>query len=491
MIIAIITLAIGLFGLRGVLQTGASLKEIAEVRMPAVVGLEIIKGTQRAIISFERVIVFETNQEIIGRNIKNEQEAWKQVEKGWNLYEPLRKTPAETKLWNEFVQRWDEWKKLHGEVVALGKNMDETSKKAAYQLAFGKSRDALKPTEKLVDELLNMNIKISDEFYAAAKAQAAQSKWLMIIGVIIGTLSALTLGIFLTLSLVRPINRVVEGLTKSADQVSASSADVAAASQTLAEGASEQAAGIEETSSSIEEMSSMTKQNADNAKMADSLMADTARVVNEANETMKSLTKSMSEISTASEDTAKIVKTIDEIAFQTNLLALNAAVEAARAGEAGAGFAVVADEVRNLALRAAEAAKNTASLIEGTVKRVNSGTEIVSRTNEAFEKVAAGTKKVGELIGEIAAASGEQSQGIDQINKAVSEMDRVVQRNAGSAEESAAAAEEMTAQADMMRGFVSELVVLVEGVNGRGRTMRAAPNPGSEVMPVPRRQTAA
>jgi methyl-accepting chemotaxis protein len=280
-------------------------------------------------------------------------------------------------------------------------------------------------------------------------------------GVIV--VGGLLLSYFMARSISRPINHVIEGLTDGADQVASGSTQVASASQSLAEGASEQAAGIEETSSSIEEMSSMTKQNAGNAQQANTLMTDTSRVVEEANSSMKALTQSMSEISAASEETGKIIKTIDEIAFQTNLLALNAAVEAARAGEAGAGFAVVADEVRNLAMRAADAAKNTANLIEGTVKKIKNGSEIVAKTNEAFVKVAGGAKKVGELVSEIAAASQEQAQGIDQINKAVAEMDKVVQKNAASAEESASASEEMNAQAEQMKTYVRELVVLVGG----------------------------
>ncbi|HMK65117.1 MAG TPA: methyl-accepting chemotaxis protein, partial [Thermodesulfobacteriota bacterium] len=179
------------------------------------------------------------------------------------------------------------------------------------------------------------------------------------------------------------------------------------------------------------------------------------------------------EISAASEETGKIVKTIDEIAFQTNLLALNAAVEAARAGEAGAGFAVVADEVRNLALRAADAAKNTSNLIEGTVKKIRTGSDVVQQTNQTFEKVAKSSKKVAELVGEIATASNEQAQGIEQINKAMSEMDRVVQRNAASAEESASASEEMTAQAEQMKEYVKELIAVL-GENGNGANAKAS-----------------
>jgi methyl-accepting chemotaxis protein len=255
-------------------------------------------------------------------------------------------------------------------------------------------------------------------------------------------------------------------LSEGAQKLAEAASQVSSANQTLAAGASQQAASIEETSSSIEEMASMTRQNADNAAHANTLMTETGIVVEEANQSMAELNGSMGEISSASEETAKIVKTIDEIAFQTNLPALNAAVEAARAGEAGAGFAVVADEVRNLAIRAADAAKNTASLIEGTVKKVKNGTGLVVKTNDAFSKVATGSKKAGDLVGEITAASQEQAQGIQQINKAVAEMDKVVQQNAATAEESNSAAEELRDQAEHINGIITELVVLVGGQRG-------------------------
>ncbi|MGA2227579.1 MAG: methyl-accepting chemotaxis protein, partial [Syntrophobacteraceae bacterium] len=187
------------------------------------------------------------------------------------------------------------------------------------------------------------------------------------------------------------------------------------------------------------------------------------------------LTSSMTQISKASQEISKIIKTIDEIAFQTNLLALNAAVEAARAGEAGAGFAVVADEVRNLAMRAADAAKNTADLIESTVKKIKDGSEVVEKTSVEFSRVASSAVKMNELVGEIAAASSEQSQGIEQLNKAVGEMDQVVQRNASNAEESAAASEEMNGQAARMNGFVHDLVVIIGGSANKAPITAAVP----------------
>ncbi len=211
----------------------------------------------------------------------------------------------------------------------------------------------------------------------------------------------------------------------------------------------------------------MTNRNAENSSQAKGLMDETTNLAVKANASMKDLRAAMVQISQASDQTAKIIKTIDEIAFQTNLLALNAAVEAARAGEAGAGFAVVAEEVRNLAQRAADAAKNTAQLIEQNLQNIKTGSELVAVTDEDFDRVEEHSHKVGQLISEIAAASKEQKQGIDQLNQGVAQMDKVTQQNAAGAEESAAAAEELSAQAATMREVVGRLSALVQG-GGRG-----------------------
>jgi methyl-accepting chemotaxis protein len=281
----------------------------------------------------------------------------------------------------------------------------------------------------------------------------------------------------------RPLNRSVATLASGAAEITGAAEEVSGASQQLASGASQQAASLEETSASLEEMASMTQKNADHSQEADRLMTEAQEVVGQANSSMGELRQAMESITSASDEMAKIIKTIDEIAFQTNLLALNAAVEAARAGEAGAGFAVVADEVRNLAMRAAEAAKNTGELIEGNIANIKNGARLVAETDESFSRVAESAEKVAALISEIAAASAEQSQGIEQINTAAGEMDKLTQSVAANAQQSAAASEQLSAQAETLHQVVAELSELVEGV----RRARAAHNGGGERRPAPAR----
>jgi len=358
---------------------------------------------------------------------------------------------------------------LHADQIMAGANaylvaFEEFAKNIAQmKQEYPVMRKASHDIEELLEDIEIKVMKIVEtQQNGAMDEKKATILFLYVFGGVI-VLIGLFLAFFSVRSITKPLNLVIDGLDAGANQVSSASNQVSSSSQALAEGSSQQAASIEETSASMEEMSSMTSKNSENASHADNLMQDASTIVVTANTSMGKLIQSMDEISQASEKTSKIIKTIDEIAFQTNLLALNAAVEAARAGEAGAGFAVVADEVRNLAMRAADAAKDTAEMIEGTVKKVNEGSELVAQTNEAFGQVSESAEKVGSLVSEISEASKEQSGGIEQVNTAISEMDKVVQQNAANAEESASASEEMNAQAVQLKDYVGELVTLVTG----------------------------
>jgi methyl-accepting chemotaxis protein len=255
---------------------------------------------------------------------------------------------------------------------------------------------------------------------------------------------------------VENLDTALSQVAEATEQVSSGSQQIASGSQSLAQGTNEQASSLEEVSSSLEEMSSMTKQNADSANQAKNLAVEANSNANSGTQAMTQMSTSINKIKESSDQTAKIVKTIDEIAMQTNLLALNAAVEAARAGEAGRGFAVVAEEVRNLAQRSAQAAKNTADMISESVKNADEGVKIATEVSKSFEAITVSVKKVNDLIAEIAAASGEQSQGIDQVNTAVAQMDKVTQQNAANSEESASAAEEMSSQAEELQSMIAQ-----------------------------------
>jgi methyl-accepting chemotaxis protein len=321
---------------------------------------------------------------------------------------------------------------------------------------------------KAAGNLVNEMNKLDASLNADMERIMARTNMVAIVLTIGGVIVGVLLAVLITRSITRPIYRVIEGLKTGSDQVTSASSQVAESSQQMASGASEQASSLEETSASLEQMSSMTRQNADNANKANSTATEASEAAQKGQEAMQRMSEAIQRIKSSSDETANIIKTIDEIAFQTNLLALNAAVEAARAGDAGKGFAVVAEEVRNLAQRSAEAAKNTSNLIAGAQDNADNGVQVCSDVADILEQIANGVKQVTTLVAEVTAASNEQAQGIDQINTAVAQMDQVTQSNAASSEEAASASEELSAQAQELNGMVEVLAGIVGGSQEKG-----------------------
>jgi methyl-accepting chemotaxis protein len=283
----------------------------------------------------------------------------------------------------------------------------------------------------------------------------------------------LAAAILITRSTNRALRRVADTIQDGSAQVVTAAAQVSGASQSLAEGASEQASSLEQTSASLEEMASMTRRNTESAEQAREVAAQTRTSADAGMVRMQEMQRAMDAIKASSDDVAKIVRTIDDIAFQTNILALNAAVEAARAGEAGMGFAVVADEVRNLAQRSAASAKETSSKIEEAIDRSAKGVALCRDVAQSLGQIVENARKVDSIVAEIATASKEQGQGVEQVNGAIGQMDKVTQANAGNAEENASAAEELNAQAVAMREAVVDLRRLIDRQAGGSETPAA------------------
>jgi len=266
---------------------------------------------------------------------------------------------------------------------------------------------------------------------------------------------------------VETFNDVIGGITETSDQVSSGSRQVSDGSQALAQGATEQASSVEELTAAITQVAAQTRENAINANEANELALNAKEHAEQGNEHMNSMLNSMKEINESSGNISKIIKVIDDIAFQTNILALNAAVEAARAGQHGKGFAVVAEEVRNLAARSANAAKETTTLIEGSIKKVETGTNIANETAKALVEIVEGVTKAATLVGHIANASNEQASAISQINKGVEQVSMVVQTNSATAEESAAASEELSSQAAVLMEMISKFNLKRDSSTGK------------------------
>lgn len=381
----------------------------------------------------------------------------------------------------------DEDQKLFDAIIAA-RAPYLTARNTVQQLsAAGKKAEALAALEQkdtpaaavyaqAVQAEIDYNRENGDAFAATMMSAVQHSES----GITLFTLLALLVGGAAAFGVTRGINhslrQTVEAVRDGATQVASAASQMSGASQSLADGSSEQAASVEETSAALEQMAAMTKSNADHARRAAEVSGRTRSSADEGAKHMEEMGRAMDAIKGSSDAIAKIVGTIEEIAFQTNILALNAAVEAARAGEAGLGFAVVADEVRSLAQRAAAAAQETATKIEDAIQKSARGVTISGDVARALADIVENARQVDGLIAEIATASREQSQGISQVNGALAQMDKVTQSNAGTAEENAASAEQLSAQAAAMQEAIAQLQALIDGRGGEPMSAASLPS---------------
>lgn len=369
---------------------------------------------------------------------------------------PLAITAEGKRLISILTESFGEWRPLHDQLT----NVSLTNSEAANRLHAtriqplgSKMNDS---AEELVNALLALNRSRSDQ------AQSRISNMRLVIVMLIALGIAACLMAFMAIQRVnRKLETIASDMTKAGGLVAGASQQIAASSRALAQGAAEQAAAFEETSAATEEIAGMANQNRENTVRAGEHVRKSIETVEAGNVILQGLTKSMSEIGDASSRISKIIRVIDDIAFQTNILALNAAVEAARAGDAGLGFAVVADEVRSLALRSAQAAKDTSTLIDESMSKAEEGCFKVQEMGRAMKEITASASHVKAIVEEIKCGSQEQSQGLAQVARSISEMDKVTQSNAAAAEQTASASEQLLTEAEVMKGSSGELVALV------------------------------
>ncbi|TCL64773.1 methyl-accepting chemotaxis protein [Hydrogenispora ethanolica] len=464
LLVSLITLVLGIIGWGGLQRVGENLNQISNNMLPSVQNLLTIESGMNSILAAERSMLIAPNRDEMEFQKNRMTTIWKRIEQCSKEYEPLISLKGERELWVALQSVWSIWKESHEQVVEQALLNTTASKQKALEISYTIARQNFLKSEEILAKLIAMNRQAAKNESSAADNQQRTTSIIIVISIALGLLLSLGLGYFLSTSISKSIKNSVDSLSESATQIAAASTQLSSTSQQLAEGSSEQAAAIQETSTTLEQTSSMVQQNSENTHQAGLLSKQTIEFAERGNHEMEQMMTSMNELKRSSDQIAKIIKVIDEIAFQTNILALNAAVEAARAGEAGMGFAVVAEEVRNLAQRSAQAAKDTAAIIENNIELAAKGVTVSERVQEALVSITQQAKKVNELMEEIVVASQEQSQGIMQVNKAIAQMETVTMSNAAGAEESASAAEELNAQVYNTREIVQQLKGLVDGL---------------------------
>jgi methyl-accepting chemotaxis protein len=455
-ILVLVTIALAAVGLRSLGSADDILHRTIDMNARKVKLAGAMNTAESNMAAGQRGIVLFTyakNPAAIAASETLFQESSARIQRAVAEIRPLLVTDHGKELLAQIESRLAQWLPAYEDVRRLAQSGDSDG---AARVLLERITPLYMDLGKDLDDLGKTAEELMKKDAAEAADSVAATRWVTIL-LIVGGLVAAGFAVWITIATAGELRRAATEMLEGSRQVSAAAGQVASASQSLAQGTSEQAATLEETSSSATEITAITRKNAENTRTVTSLMGDASQLVNGANHNLGEMIHSMTEINTSSEKISKIIRVIDEIAFQTNILALNAAVEAARAGEAGMGFAVVADEVRNLAHRSAQAAKDTAALIEESIGKSNEGSRKLDLVAKSIQQITSSSMQVKTLVDEIDVGSQEQARGIEQISMAVGQMEKVTQRNAANAEESAAASEELAAQARNLYDTVERL----------------------------------
>jgi len=451
----------GYIGERASTKISAHLETAVDVLLPSIdLLIQVDRDLQQALVAERSLIFAAPGSKQFEAFVKEHAENISQVEERWAKFRvavaPVSNDRVEA-LAHTFEAGLAEWKPVSQQAVDGRIANTPEGRRLAIDLTLAKGAESFEKTRGVINQLTELLESVAHERTAAANQTETAVRWSVLVSTIAGIGGGLLLTYFIGIRLSRRVRTVITSLATNAEQTSSASHLISDSSQRVADGASEQAAALEETSASLEEMSSQTRQNADNAIRAKDLATETRAAADTGVEQMRAMAAAMHEIKASSTSIAKILKSIDEIAFQTNILALNAAVEAARAGEAGAGFAVVAEEVRALAQRSARAARETAESVESSLAKSDRGVETSQKVSTQLEQIVSRARQMDELMAGVANASNEQARNIGEVNTAVSRMDQVTQANAATAEEAASAAAELNAQAAHLHEAVADL----------------------------------